>query len=218
MKYFQTLPLITQTDPYGNSITVNNIMSRAYLLPSLQKNLMLFYTYDINEIDTPEIMSFRYYSDCYRYWLLFYSNGIIDPNSEWPLTENQLTLYLTDKYKSDAANSLNISSNVVTSSQTFSYVTATTHHYEKYITTTNSIDNVGQTITIEIDGTTYNSFVSSTTTANFPDGTTVTKSVSANAISIFVYENKLNESKRTIQIMKDTYVPATETQFKTLMN
>lgn len=208
MKYFSSLPLITQTDPYGNNITVNNILTRAYLLPSLQKNLMLFYAYDINEIDTPENMSYRYYNDTYRYWILLYANGIMDPQAEWPLTNQQFLIYLKDKY-AEAANG---ASNVL------SYTTATIHHYEQYITTTNSYDNQGQTITIEIDGPTYNTFMSHTSTSTFPDtGITVTKTVTAAAISIYDYENSVNESKRKIQIMRDFYVPQMETQFKSLM-
>ena len=217
MKYFKTLPLINQKDPSGNSIIVNNILTRAYLLPSLQKNLMLFYTYNITEIDTPENMSYRYYNDPYRYWILFYSNGIMDPYAEWPLTNQQFTIYLNDKYSGAAANSLNIASNVVTSSQTFSYITSTVHHYEQYITTKNSIDNQGQTITIQIDKDTYNSISPETDTATFNDGTTVTREISASAISIYQYEDKLNESKRTIQIMQDTFVPQMENQLKSLM-
>lgn len=209
MKYFSSLPLITQTDPYGNSITVNNILTRAYLLPSLQKNLMLFYTYDITEIDTPENMSYRYYNDTYRYWILLYSNGIMDPLAEWPLTNQQFLIYLKDKYAEAANGAANV----------LSYTTATIHHYEQYVTTTNSYDNQGQTITIEIDGPTYNTFVGHTSTSTFPDsGITVTKKVSAAAISIYDYEISLNESKRNIKIMRDLYVPQMETQFKSLMS
>lgn len=217
MKYFRTLPLINQQDPNGNNITVNNILSRAYLLPSLQKNLMLFYAYDITEIDTPENMSYRYYNDPYRYWIMFYSNGIIDPYAQWPLTNQQFNIYLNDKYSGIVANTLNIASNVVTSSQTFSYITSTVHHYEEYITTTNSTDNQGQTITIQIDENTYNSILPGVVTSTFGDGTSVTKEISVAAISIYDYENKLNESKRKIQIMKDDFVPQMENQLKSLM-
>ena len=217
MKYFKTLPLITQTDPYGNTVLVNNIISRAYLLPSLQKNLMLFYTYDLKESDTPENMAYRYYNDVYRYWIMLYSNGIVDPQSQWPLTSQQFTLYLTDKYKQDTANAANVSVVNVTTSQVLSYTSATIHHYEQYITTTNSIDNQGQTITIQISGNTYNSFVGYTTTSSFNDGSTVTKTVSVGAISIYDYEETTNENKRSIQVMRDIYVPQMETQLKSLM-
>ena len=217
MRYFQTLPLINQIDPYGNQITVNNIISRAYLLPSLQNNLMLFYTYDVKDGDTPENMTYRYYGDVYRYWILMYSNGIIDPYSQWPLTNDQFTIYLLDKYKQSAANSANVTVANVTSSQILSYTSSTVHHYEQYITTINSIDNQGQTITIQISGNTYNSFVGYTTTSTFNDGSTVTKSVSVGAISIYNYELGVNESKRNIRVMNTNYVTGTEQQLQSLM-
>lgn len=217
MRYFQTLPLINQIDPYGNQITVNNIISRAYLLPSLQNNLMLFYTYDVKDGDTPENMTYSYYGDVYRYWILMYSNGIIDPYSQWPLTNDQFTIYLLDKYKQSAANSANVTVANVTSSQILSYTSSTVHHYEQYITTINSIDNQGQTITIQISGNTYNSFVGYTTTSTFNDGSTVTKSVSVGAISIYNYELGVNESKRNIRVMNTNYVTGTEQQLQSLM-
>ena len=208
MRYFGTLPLINQTDPYGNNITVNNILTRAYLLPSLQNNLMMFYTYDLKEVDTPENISYRYYNDVYRYWIVMYSNGIFDTQSNWPLNNQQFLLYLNDKYATAANGVANV----------LSYTTSTVHHYEQYITTTNSSDNQGQTITIQIDGDTYNTFVQSSTTSTFGNGISVTKKISANAISIYEYENNLNESKRKIKIMNNNYVAATEKQFKSLMS
>lgn len=208
MRYFSTLPLITQKDPYGNFITVNNLLSRAYLLPSLQNNLMMFYTYDLKESDSPENISYRYYNDVYRYWIVLYSNNIIDSQAQWPLTSQQFIVYLQDKYATAANGAANV----------LSYTTSNIHHYEQYITTKNSVDNQGQTITIQIDGATYNSFTSSTTTsAPLPDGSVVTKSVTAESISIYDYENKLNESKRSIKIMNSNYVNQTEQQLQSLM-
>ena len=51
MKYFDTLPRIVQTDINGNQILVNNILTRAYVLPKLANNINLFYKYDIKEGD-----------------------------------------------------------------------------------------------------------------------------------------------------------------------
>ena len=59
--------------------------------------------------------------------------------------------------------------------------------------------------------------IQSTTTATFNDGSTVTKSMSVGAISIYDYENKLNESKRNIKVMNSNYVPSAEKQLQNLM-
>ena len=207
MNYFKTLPLITQTDPYGNKTTVNNLLSRAYFVPSLLNNIMSYYTYDVRDNDTPEIISYKYYNDIYSYWVVLYSNNITDPTGDWVKTSEQFILYLNDKY-STAANGV---ANVLP------YTTSTVHHYEQYITTQNSYDNVGQTITIQIDSDTYNSFVDSSTTATLSDGTSVTKSMSASAISIYNYELEQNEKKRNIKIMNKNYLPSVQSQFEVLM-
>ena len=211
MKYFNTLPLIYQSDFNGNYLTVNNIISRAYLLPSLAKNINLTYEYDIKEIDTPENIAYRYYNDVNRYWIVLYANGIMDPQSEWPLTNQQFDLYMVKKY-SEAAGS--ITPGVVTA-----YTLGTIHHYEQTVVTSDSSNLQEQTITIQIDKNTYDSGINSTVNATFSNsGIVVTKTTSYNAISIFDYENTANEVKRKISIIKDSFVNETELQLKSLMS
>ena len=215
MKYFNTLPLIYQSDFNGNYLTVNNIISRAYLLPSLAKNINLTYEYDIKEIDTPENIAYRYYNDVNRYWIVLYANGIMDPQSEWPLTNQQFDLYMVKKY-SEAAGST--TPGVVTA-----YTLGTIHHYEQTVVTSDSSNLQEQTITIQIDKNTYDSGINSTVNATFPNrepnsGIVVTKTTSYNAISIFDYENTANEVKRKISIIKDSFVNEIELQLKSLMS
>jgi len=211
MKYFNTLPLIYQSDFNGNYLTVNNIISRAYLLPSLAKNINLTYEYDIKEIDTPENIAYRYYNDVNRYWIVLYANGIMDPQSEWPLTNQQFDLYMVKKY-SEAAGST--TPGVVTA-----YTLGTIHHYEQTVVTSDSSNLQEQTITIQIDKNTYDSGINSTVNATFSNsGIVVTKTTSYNAISIFDYENTANEVKRKISIIKDSFVNEIELQLKSLMS
>ena len=211
MKYFNTLPLIYQSDFNGNYLTVNNIISRAYLLPSLAKNINLTYEYDIKEIDTPENIAYRYYNDVNRYWIVLYANGIMDPQSEWPLTNQQFDLYMVKKY-SEAAGST--TPGVVTA-----YTLGTIHHYEQTVVTSDSSNLQEQTITIQIDKNTYDSGINSTVNSTFPNsGIVVTKTTSYNAISIFDYENTANEVKRKISIIKDSFVNEIELQLKSLMS
>jgi len=209
MQYFNTLPLITQSDFNGNLITVNNILTRAYLIPSLQKNVMLFYTYMINDGDTPENIAYRYYNDMYRYWIILYSNGIMDPQAEWPLGSAQFQIYMNDKYGSVSANA---------NTTVIAYTMSTIHHYEQTISTEDSSSLQKQVITIQIDQPTYNTLVSSTTSATLPSGVVVTKSIDKNAVSIYDYEQKQNEAKRNIQLMRDIYASSVEKQLQTVMS
>ena len=217
MKYFNTLPNILTTDYSGNAIVLKNLLTRAKLLPQLQDNLLLFYTYSAQESDTPESVAYKYYGDQYRYWIVLHGTQSFDPQWDWPLTSRQFGDYIVSKYKSDAANSLNISANTVSTSQVLYYTQSTVHHYEKSIATTDNTTRTQSIKTIEIDGDTANSVISGTTTISFSDGSSATQSISVNPISIYDYENYLNEDKRNIKLINNSYVGAMESQLKSLM-
>lgn len=223
MRYFSTLPPITQPNIYGGQITVDNILSRNYFLPSLKTNILYYYEYDINEGDTPEIIAHKYYGDVYRYWMLLYPNDIYDVNSNWPLSDTQFSNFIFDKYKTDAADYYNIPVGEINYYQVLEYTSNTqiaVHHYEKIITISSSEYNESQDqiTTVQIDANTYNTFVPSTNQAVFSSGEIITRKIEKNAVSIYNYEVDVNESKRKIQILKEDYATDIENQFQELMN
>lgn len=217
MNYFNNLPIITQKDFNNNTIVVNSLLTRSYILPSLLRNITLFYDYDIKDGDTPENIAHRYYGDVYRYWLVLYSNNIIDPYSEWPLSYGQFRLHLINKYKQDTANTLHIPVANVTASNVLVYTANTIHHYEKTITTSDSTNFQSQVITIQIDKDTYDSTMEQTITRTFNTGVVATVSTQKRVVHIYDYEEKLNESKRKIYILNSSYANDMEKQFQTLM-
>ena len=89
MQYFSTLPKIVYIDKDQTSRVYTNLMSRADIIPSLLDNPLVFYTYDIQDEDTPEIVASKYYGDVNRHWLVLYANQILDPQWQWPLTSQQ---------------------------------------------------------------------------------------------------------------------------------
>lgn len=208
MKYFNTLPFLTGTDSNGNSILLKNLLVRNKLLTELSKNPLLYYKYSIQESDTPELISFKYYNDQYRYWMLFLANEIMDPQGDWPLTSKQFELYINDKYGVVADEA----------SQTpLSYTTSNIHHYEKLITTYDSASQTTVIKSVQVDLDTYNSITEKTMSSSFADGTSVTYTIGKKAVSIYDYEMQLNESKRDINIIKSNYTTAMESQFQKLM-
>ena len=209
MKYFSTLPSIPQSDFNGNYLTATNIISRAYLLSNIKDNLNIYYDYDLKEFDSPENIAYKLYNDSYRFWLVFYANGIFNSNSDWPLSERNFYLYITDKYASEA-NTANLDS--------VSYAQSTIHHYEKSITTYNSVDMVKTTTTFTIDEDTYNGITDSTLSNTFPDGTTVVQETTKRSVSIYDYESSLNENKRKIKLIKPNYANGMENQLTALMS
>jgi hypothetical protein len=111
MLYFNEFPKVLGSDYNSNGIVMTNIMARAEIIPSLLKNPLLFYSYDIKESDRPDTIAHKYYGDSNRYWMVLYANQIFDPQWEWPLTSNEFSNYIIKKYSNDAANAYNISAN-----------------------------------------------------------------------------------------------------------
>jgi hypothetical protein len=207
MKYFNSLPLLINKDSNNNSYLLKNILIRTKLVSELSRNPMIFYKYSIQESDTPESIAYKYYGDQYRYWLIFMANEIMDPLWDWPLTSRQFLAYLKDKYTTAAGGVGNV----------LSYTQGTVHHYEKVITT---LDNTTQTKAIKsvvVDFNTYNLIQTQTKTKSFSNGATVTYTTSKNAVSIYDYENELNEAKREINLINSAYVSGLESQFENLV-
>jgi hypothetical protein len=206
--YFKTLPKINMTDYKGSAVLMTNLISRVEVIQSLLNDPLLFYSYDIQEGDTPEIVADKYYGDSYRYWLVMFSNQLFDPQWDWPLTSRQFGDYLFSKYKENE-------------NDTFAQVIATTQQtikeYRKVIKTVDSytLDQTTKMIIIDID--TYTTGVNSSTTQTFPNGFSVTQTIEYQNISIYDYELDQNEKKRNINLINSKYASQVEAQLQTLM-
>ena len=199
MQYFDTLPKILQYDDVGTGRVFTNLLARASIIPELLKNPALYYSYDIQDGDTPEIVAHKYYGDSYRYWMVLLANEILDPQWGWPMSGVVFNNYLISKYGQEFDTQ------------------ATVHHYEKTLTQFDSGTNTTTTNTVEIDLNTYNTTFETTKSYTLPTGD-VTVTISKSAISYYDYELNLNESKRNIQLLNSNYVNQLETELKNLMS
>ena len=209
MLYFNTLPKILTPDQNGNLILLTNILTRAKLLEELQNNPMLFYTYAIQEGDTPEIVADKYYGDPNRFWLVTYSNQILDPLWDWPLQQQQFLDYIDSKYAAQAE---------AEDMTPFEYTNTTVHTYEKIVETLDSETQTTSINKITVDETTYNSLTPSSNTFQLPNGFYCTITTTKSTVTIFDYEYNLNESKRNIRILNDSYASQMEQTFQTVMS
>ena len=198
MQYFDTLPKIIYTDQYGIRRIKTNIMARTNIIPQVLKNPLLYYSYDIQDSDTPEIIAHKYYNDMYRYWLVLLANQMMDPQWNWPLNYNSFQLYLKDKYGTQNIHN-------------------TVQQYQKIITQFDAGTQTTTTNTLIIDQDTYNSLIPSTNTYTLPTGN-VTVTISKNTVSVYDYENNLNEAKRNIKLLGVQYVDEMESEFVKLMS
>lgn len=198
MLYFNTLPKLLKTDSQGNALIMTNLMARASVIASLMENPLVYYKYDIQDGDTPEIIAYKYYGDSYRYWIVLYVNTIIDPQWQWPMSSDLFDTYLQEKYPSTNTR-------------------AVIHHYEKIQTTTDATSGDVTVEKVQISQNTYNSLVPSKHTYTLPNGALVTVDISKAEVSIYDYELEQNENKRNIKILKSSFVDEMEKQLTTLM-
>jgi hypothetical protein len=227
MLYFDTLPKVLNQDQNGNYIVLTNLLARARILEDLQDNAVVFYKYNIQEGDTPETVAHKYYGDPYKYWIVMYSNQLMDPLWDWPMNYQTFTDYLIAKY--DAEYKLAVQAETTTANSTYGYVQSTVYRYEKITTTTDLESDLVTVTKNSIDFDDYYALAESTTTYNIPgiplksapdayvEPTRVTVSISKNIVYIYDYENDLNESRREIKLLNQAFAGDMEEQFKILM-
>jgi hypothetical protein len=197
MQYFKSLPKIIYTDKNNVSTLYTNLLARVSIIPSVLTNALNFYSYDVQDDDTPEIVAYKYYGDVNRYWIVLYSNEIMDPQWDWPLSSSKFE------------------------SNNFSHVDI--HHYEKIITKTNRTSGTDFDITTsvekyEISFEEYLTLNQTVLPTNYSFNTgSVDVIIQPKAVSYYEYEYDLNESKRNIRLLNKIYADELESEFVKLM-
>jgi hypothetical protein len=198
MKYFNTLPKVVTTDNNNNNIILTNLLARVNVIPELLKNPLLYYSYDVQEGETPEIIASKYYGSPDNFWIVMFSNQLLDPEWDWPLSYANFSAYIADKYGSASAAQSQIA------------------RYEKIITTSDSLSNMVNKEVIIIDQNEYSNTALNTVTVDFGNETVVI-TTEVNEVSAYDSELLVNESKRNINLLNVKFLPTIQSQFKKLM-
>jgi hypothetical protein len=203
-KYFNFFP----TTPYTNSDestaydTVTNIISRFGFEESLKQNSSIFYPYEIQDGDTPEMIASKYYGSSEKHWIVLLFNNIIDPQYDWPLDQRTLIKYINDKYADNGANH----SPVLTGIQ-WAQDAGNVKAYYKTITRLSSNPTKNQIVEkVEIDANTHTNLPVTTTTYTLNDGSRVTQTISKSNLTYYDYEVEANDAKRKIRLLRSQYV------------
>jgi hypothetical protein len=173
-------------------------MARVSMIPDTLQNPLVFYDYDVQEGDTPEIIAYKYYGDSYRYWMVLFANQILDPQWQWPMNSQTFESYIQNKYPDIDPNE-------------------EIHHYLKTVTTTDNSTGTVTTDNIIIDETAYNALARTTTTYTLPSGYTTTVVTDKSFITVIEYEQDENEKNRNIKLVNARYADQLEKEFKSLM-
>lgn len=86
---------------YANTAAVN-LIAKIRFEESVSKNLAVFYPYTLEEGERADQVAENYYEDSNYDWVVYLSNGILDPYNEWPKPHRLFDDHMQQKFGSIA--------------------------------------------------------------------------------------------------------------------
>ena len=204
-KYFNYFPkTVYSLDDTNNVDVVTSIVSRFSFENSFRDNTSVYYEYDIQDSDTPEIIANKFYGDSEKHWVVLMLNQIVDPQFDWPLDQRTIISFINEKYSANAS----VGQSGITWAQ------GNTHSYYKIETRTTNSTNTELQTKLQIDANTYANVAATTTNLTLEDGNSITIKVSKETKSYYDYEVEQNETKRTIKLLKPEFVSPIEDELR----
>ena len=195
MTYFRELPNISYVSLLPNQnrsderIEVKNLFRRAKLRTDVDQSVTAFDYYQVQDNERPDIIAQKIYENPELDWVIMITNNITSMRNQWPLSNNELYNYCLEKYGSDLA-------------------VMQTHHFE-----TQEIKDMFGRIVLEGKLIVDQNF---TFTYSKEDNTIETVSP-AQPVSNYTYEQRLNEEKRQIRVLKPGFLTAFISDFRNIM-
>ena len=193
--YFKHVPDFDYVSRLPNSKLINdyvktkNLFKRVKLSDEIFGELTYFNKYTIKNQDRPDSVAYNVYKDSNLDWLVMLSNNIINLQTEWPLDQVSYNNYLLNKYGS-YDNMYGV------------------HHYET-IEVLDTNENVILPKGLEVPqdfSITY-----------FDNGVERVATNVTGEVSNLVYEDKLQEKKTNIYLLRPDYVSLIINEIENLM-
>jgi len=103
MSFFKNFPLVRyDINKDGNRKIAIDVLKRVVFRGDIQDQTSLFSEYTIEDGETPEIVSDKFFGTSNLHWIILLMNEIIDPYFQWPMSEDTLNDYVDKKYESKA--------------------------------------------------------------------------------------------------------------------
>jgi len=160
---------------------VKNLFKRVNLREDIYSNLMYFTKYSIQGDDRPDNVAHRIYADSTLDWLILLSNNITHIPTEWPMPQNDFDRFLLDKYDN------------------YDTIYNGVHHHETIeVKDSNNVTIVpaGLEVNSDFTQTYYDYFI----------GEMKTESNITRPVTNYEYEEKVENDKRQIFILKQEYL------------
>lgn len=174
--YVSRLPDAKISDYYR----VKNLFKKVKLREDIFQDLAFFEKYKITGDERPDNVAYKIYNDSTLDWVILLSNNIVNIQTEWPLSQQDFDAYLLDKYES------------------YDNLYNGIHHYE-----TIEVKNRND-VTIVPAGL----YVQEDYTVNFYEDSLENVGTISPVIAVtnYEYEEKLENNKRNIFILKPFYL------------
>ena len=159
---------------------VKNFFKRGFIREDIFQELSFFTKYKIQGDDRPDNVAWNFYQESGLDWLVLTCNNIINIQTEWPLSQTDFDRFLLDKYETyEKLNEI--------------------HHYETIeIKTTRGTVIVKEGLQVD-----------SNFTVTYYDDITekqVTPTKLTTSVTNYVYEQKIEDEKRNIFLLKPKYL------------
>jgi len=206
--YFSKIPYYF--DESNRSIDlITNLTSKFKFDDNFKENTVLYYDYVLSDGETPEIIADKVYGSPEKHWLILMLNDIVHPQRDWPLDQRSLSKYIESKYISYANTSIGQTGISWAKSNIKDYLLTE----KKTIVSFEDSEEITFTVTPQV----YANTVNSVEVFNLPNNYQVSIEKNKKTKSYYDYETELNESKRTIKLLKQEYVPIIEKEFKKII-
>lgn len=196
--YFSAFPFTSYS-----GTTIKNITLRANIVNSFMQNANNFYPYTVKDGETADALAYDYYGDANYIWIIYLVNNIIDPYYEWPLGTLDFDRFITNKYGSIAQ------------------AKTTTAYYKKL-----PVDYYVNDITNEfVLASLYDPSVNGYGWTKYTVDEDIKISNSTNpdpsvwqAVDAYTNELNINEQKRYIRLLDNSFVTNIDRQLKSILN
>ena len=194
--YFSQLPDFEYVNRLPDSrisdyIPVKNIFMRGKLREDIFQNASVFTKYKVKGNDRPDNVAFEVYGDANLDWLVLTCNNILNVYEEWPMAQINFENYLLEKY------------------ETYDNINAA-HHYE-----TTVVKNFSGVVIVpaglEVDSNYSISFYDKAI-----EGMTIVSSP-VTEISNYMYEERLQDDRRNIFILKQRFLNVVKDDLEEMM-
>lgn len=207
--YFNYYPKVVYNLNDKNILdTIVNLTTNFTFIGDIVNNSSVYYEYTIADGDTPEIISYKLYSDPFYHWIILKINNIVDIKTQWPCDYDTLTQNIESYYSQFAGVGETGLEWAMTNYK--SYYRIETKTYEGIIE--NTVEKY------EIDSATYASLSTSTTQYTLPDNVSMTLEISKERKTYYDYELELNEEKRNIKVLKNEFINPVKQEFVRIMS